>query len=146
MEDGTNEGEKKAEAKQVKIAAVMRAGEAWTRAEAIAFSASMSPAIDGPPFEKKKQWVLCLQTQLVIEYQRTFVQEVNEEADHGAPDILLLLHFLVVLGEHTHVLDIADVSEGKLRQTVTVRSQKVLQNAEGCAVVCFFLLQKGKPS
>jgi len=32
----------------------MRAGEACTRAEAIAFSASMSPAIDGPPFEKKK--------------------------------------------------------------------------------------------
>lgn len=145
MEDGTNKGEKKAETKQVKIAAVMRAGEAWTRAEAIAFSASMSPAIDGPLFEKK-QWVLCLQTQLVIEYQRTFVQEVNEEADHGAPDILLLLPFLVVLGEHKHVLDIADVSEGKLRQTVTVRSQKVLQNAEGRAVVCFFLLQKGKPS
>lgn len=30
----------------------MRAGEAWTRAEAIAFSASMSPVIDGPLFEK----------------------------------------------------------------------------------------------
>ena len=74
MEDGTKEGENKAEAKQVKIAAVMRPGEAWTRAEAIDFSASMSPAIDGP-----HQWVLCLQTQLVMEYQRTFVKEVNEE-------------------------------------------------------------------
>ena len=31
----------------------MRPGEAWTRAEAIDFSASMSPAIDGPLFEKK---------------------------------------------------------------------------------------------
>lgn len=32
------------------------------------------------------------------------------------------ISYYMVLGEHTHVLNIADVSEGKLRQTVTVRS------------------------
>lgn len=131
----------------------MKAGEAWTRAADIAFSASISLAIDGPLFGRKAigSMFICVACHRMSENVHKGDKMKKQTVDPLIFSYYISWWFWVTCTcprslVFACLLETPDISEGELRQTVTVGSYKVLQNAEGCAVICFCPWQKGEPS